>query len=177
VTGLTGVPGRQVRYAYPQTLEQALQTFLSVQEAERQEKFSESFYANFDRSVRLTSKSPARAYSDDEEPRRCSRSRTVSGPRSQGNGTSSSAGKSGTPGTRNSRTKEAIRCYECDGIGHFARECPTQLKREANPSKQPEKRNPTERSKCPGSSSGKPPPASNRSFQNETRNQGNWKVA
>src|SRR5215469_4346225 len=46
-SGLTGVPGRQVRYANPRTLEQALEIALSVQEAERQEKFSESFYANF----------------------------------------------------------------------------------------------------------------------------------
>jgi hypothetical protein len=41
VTGLKGIPGRQVRYANPQTLEQALQIALFVQEAERQEKFSE----------------------------------------------------------------------------------------------------------------------------------------
>ena len=43
VTGFIGVPGRQVRYANPRTLDQALQIALSVQEAERQEKFSESF--------------------------------------------------------------------------------------------------------------------------------------
>jgi Tfp pilus assembly ATPase PilU len=61
ITGLTGAAGRQVRYSNPGTLEQALQIALSVQEAEQQEKFSERFYANFDRSVRLTSKSLSRS--------------------------------------------------------------------------------------------------------------------
>jgi hypothetical protein len=41
VTGLRGISGRQVRYANPQTLEQAIQIALSVQEAERQEKIGE----------------------------------------------------------------------------------------------------------------------------------------
>jgi hypothetical protein len=41
VAGLTGVPGRQVRYANPQTVQLALQIALSVQEAEKQERFNE----------------------------------------------------------------------------------------------------------------------------------------
>jgi len=57
VTELTGNPGTQCRYANPQSMGQVLKIALSVQEAERQEKISESFYANFDRSVRLMSKS------------------------------------------------------------------------------------------------------------------------
>ena len=69
VTRLTGNPGTQCRYANPQSMDQALRIALSVQEAERQEKFSESFYANFDRSVRLMSKSPNRRYLDDEKQR------------------------------------------------------------------------------------------------------------
>jgi hypothetical protein len=39
VAGLTGVPGRQVLFANPQTVDQALKIALSVQEAEKQ-KFS-----------------------------------------------------------------------------------------------------------------------------------------
>jgi hypothetical protein len=57
VAGLIRVPGRQVGYANPQMLEQALKIVLSVQVAEKQEKFSESFYASFDNSVRLQSQS------------------------------------------------------------------------------------------------------------------------
>jgi hypothetical protein len=54
---LTGVPGRQVRYSNPLTLNQALKIALSVQEAERQEKFSESFYTSFKNSLKLRSPS------------------------------------------------------------------------------------------------------------------------
>jgi len=68
-TVLTGDSGTQCRYANPQNMDQALKIALSVQEAESQEKISESFYAKFDRSVRLMSTSPNRNYSDDEKQR------------------------------------------------------------------------------------------------------------
>jgi len=42
--GLTGIPGRQVRFSNPSHLDQTLKTVLSVQEAEKQERFSESFF-------------------------------------------------------------------------------------------------------------------------------------
>jgi len=47
VGGLTGVPGRQIRYANSQTKEQALTIALSEQEAEKQKSFNESFYTSF----------------------------------------------------------------------------------------------------------------------------------
>jgi hypothetical protein len=77
MTGIRGVPGLQVRYANPQTLKQALRRALSVQEAERQEKFSESFYASFDKNVRLKSQSPGRTYPGDEKPRQAANTRAV----------------------------------------------------------------------------------------------------
>ena len=52
VTGLIGTSGWQIRYTSPQQQDQALKIALSVQEAEKQEKFSESFYASFDNSLR-----------------------------------------------------------------------------------------------------------------------------
>ena len=60
VSGLIGVPGKYTRFSNPQMMEQALTTALSVQEAEKQERFNESFYARFENSVRLVSRSPTR---------------------------------------------------------------------------------------------------------------------
>ena len=60
VAGLTGIPVRQLRFSNPQSLDQALKMTLSVQEAEKQEKFSESFYTSFDNSLRVRSPSPTR---------------------------------------------------------------------------------------------------------------------
>jgi len=47
VAGLIGFPGTQVRYASPVSIEEAIRIAVSVQEAERQEKFN-SFYARHD---------------------------------------------------------------------------------------------------------------------------------
>ena len=57
VAGLTGVPSRPCRYANPQIMEQALKIALSVQEAEKQEKFKDGFYTRLDSSVKRQSNS------------------------------------------------------------------------------------------------------------------------
>jgi hypothetical protein len=49
VGGLPGVPGQQVRFANPQTMQQALAIALSVSEAEKLNKANEIFFANADR--------------------------------------------------------------------------------------------------------------------------------
>jgi hypothetical protein len=57
VAGLIGVPGRQVRCASLVSVEEAIRIAVSVQEAERQEKFENSFYAHHD----------CRTYSDSDK--------------------------------------------------------------------------------------------------------------
>jgi hypothetical protein len=52
ISGLDGVPGRQVRYANPQTMSEDLKIALSVRKAEKQERCNETFYTRFDKSVR-----------------------------------------------------------------------------------------------------------------------------
>jgi hypothetical protein len=68
VAGLNGVPGKQVRYASPVSLEEAIRITVSVQEAERQRKFNNNFYARHD----------SRTYSDSENSRHTVGSRTAS---------------------------------------------------------------------------------------------------
>ena len=153
-------------------MEHALRIALAVQEAEGQEKISESFYTNFEKSVRLTSTSPSRTSPDDVK-RSSTDTRAVSNTRSQRKSSSSNAKRSENPSSRISRTEAAMRCFECQGVGHFGRECPTRLKREANSSQAPGKRSPNERSKLSGYSGDKPPSVPKQSYQKETSNQGN----
>ena len=55
--GTFGESGKALRYQSPLHLEQALHFALAVQEAEKQERFNESFYTRFENSVRLVSRS------------------------------------------------------------------------------------------------------------------------
>jgi len=57
VAGLSGVPGTQVRYASPISVEQAIRIAVSVQDAERQEKCNNNFYARHDSRTRSDSSS------------------------------------------------------------------------------------------------------------------------
>jgi len=59
VAGLTGDPGRQVRYASLVSVDEALKIAVLVQEAERQENFNNSFYARHN----------SRTYSDSDNSR------------------------------------------------------------------------------------------------------------
>ena len=69
ISGLAGKFGKHVRYQSPRNFEQALQIVLAVQEAEKQEKFNESFYTRFENSVRLVSRSHGQTYCKDGKSR------------------------------------------------------------------------------------------------------------
>ena len=120
VAGLTGIPGRQVRFSNPQDLDQALKMALSVQEAEKQETFSESFYIRFGNSLRVRSPSPTRHTDHKSQPqmtrgtRQFKREVSVTRPHVASN-------KPKTSESRNAQTNAALTCYECERIGHFAR--------------------------------------------------------
>ena len=97
VAGLIGVPGRQVRYASPVLAVEAIRIAVSVQEAERQEKFNSSFYARHD----------SRTYSDSDKLRHEVGSRTTSQAGGRRTEVPRSANNARASSTRNAQTKAA----------------------------------------------------------------------
>jgi len=175
VAGLTGPPGKQVRYASPRNIGQALSIALAVQGAEKQERFNESFYAKFDNSVRLSARSPSGSSQDDDRSQHSPDTPAANHLRSQRYKPPYSASKPSTSAARNVQTEAAIRCYECEGLGHFARECPTRRRKNHNPSDAPGKRNPKQRSKRSRSPVIKSPQAKGREVRGKEKNLGNDK--
>jgi len=155
VAGLTGVPGRQVRYASLVSVEKAIRIAVTVQEAERQEKFRNSFYARHNRTR------------SDSSSRHAVGSRMASQAEGRCTEIPRSANKAKASNTTHVQTKAALCCYECEGIGHFARECPTWLKREQDKSLQPGRKNQTERSRRFGSPGEKPPNSNKQDSRNQ----------
>ena len=77
VAGLTGFVWKKVRIFNPQSIQQAVQIALSVQEAEKQEKFNNCFYTKFENLVSLQSKPSSPEYSEGERLRHVSATRTA----------------------------------------------------------------------------------------------------
>ena len=106
VAGLAGVPGRQVRYANPQTMEQDLQIALSIQEGEKQEEFNDNFYTRFNNSVRMRLQSSSRTRPEDCQPRHSDdATRAGSHTAGQHHKTPRRINKSTNLGTRNDQTQ------------------------------------------------------------------------
>jgi hypothetical protein len=122
ISGLTGTPGTQVRYANPQTLGQALKIALSDQEAENQERFNESFYTQFDESLRLSKRSPRRRRARNGNQRHADDAREVNYTHDRQRSSRSLNAKSAKSSTRNAQAKPAPRCYKCNGVVHLAKE-------------------------------------------------------
>jgi len=58
VGGLAGVVGREVRYAHPKNLGEAVNLALAVDEAEKQERRNEMFYTRLDKFAGQLTRSP-----------------------------------------------------------------------------------------------------------------------
>jgi len=66
-----------------------------------------------------------------------------------------------------------IRCYECDGGGHYARVCPTRSRRESKPRDPPRNKDPTRRPSQPNRTRNRPGSARDPDVKKGTRDQGN----
>jgi hypothetical protein len=58
VSGLIGTPGRHCRFSYSRNIQQVLTLALTVEQAEKQDLFHETFYTKHDKSFRLLSRHP-----------------------------------------------------------------------------------------------------------------------
>ena len=121
-----------MRYQHPRDIGQAVSLSLAVQEAERQEKFNKNFYTRFDNSVRLLSRSPSRPSREDRKSRRKMNKEAEGRTRSQRYDSPRNSSRPTNSVIRNAQTQAALRYYDFQGLGHFARECPTRLKRQEN---------------------------------------------
>jgi hypothetical protein len=119
--GLLGTPVKQVRYALPGCLEEAVEIAVPVDQADQQDHRSSSFYTG--KVERVSVRSPAPS---DESSERARASRTV-----RLSGTSHTPEPDNAQHSRRPVSKHGRRCYECEGIGHLARDCPTRRSRRA----------------------------------------------
>jgi len=123
VSGLTGTVGYQVRISHTGSLGDASNLAVSVQEAERQERFNESFYNWSEKSVQLLSEPKGRPFSGNRNCRYPGETHAYGQGRSQCQSAPVSKNRAEHQKNRKTRTEVAARCYECDGRGNFVQEC------------------------------------------------------
>jgi hypothetical protein len=131
-----------------------MSTAIAVQEAEKHEKFNESFYTSFREELNLRSPSP-RQRGGQRPNRTADQARAVNYTSDQRDRTTQGNPKVKTE-NRNAQTRTTLTCYECESRNHYGHECPTRPKRENRFSHSPGKRNQSERSKRPHSSGERP---------------------
>jgi len=156
-SGLTRTAGYQVRNSHAKYLGEALNLAVSVQETERQQRFNESFYTRSEKSVRLLSERKDRPDTGNGYRRYSGETHAYRQARSERQNALVSKNREDHQENGKTRTEAAVRCYECDGRGHFARECPTRLRKEKKLSDSRGRKNPSERSKrtnAPGEKQG-----------------------
>ena len=148
-------------------MEHAICIAVSVDEAEKQERFNNSFYTRND----------SRTYSDSNILSHAAGTRKAGQPAGRRTQAPQNANRARDANTRDAQTNAALRCYECEGVGHYASECPTRIRREQGSCQQPGRKNPTECSKRFGPSSENSPTPIKQDSRKESSSSGNGRRA
>jgi hypothetical protein len=128
LSGLIGNPGQQVKFKMPQTLEEALHIATTVYEAEIQEKRNEMFYTavakrceKCNRYGHASQQCRAKMQFRDKEYKAHDSKRSHWGQKQ--NKSYADRSRNGYASAQRSYNSAAVKCYECNKLGHFAREC------------------------------------------------------
>jgi hypothetical protein len=118
-SGLTGQAGKFTRFNLPGNMDQALKIATTVNQAEIQERRNETFYVDEAQTRRETARTL-------REQHRSSNARHTS--QQAGVSRTQSQNRKGVP-SRNSGNRDDLKCFECGGVDHFARECLNHISR------------------------------------------------
>jgi len=119
--GIVGTAGRQVRFISPATVEEALRIAMTVSQAEIQEARDSAFYLD----TEVADITPAGRVREPAVHYTAVRQSADSTAQSR---KPSRVGQS----TSNGQPDKPLKCYECSGYGHFARDCANRRQRQAD---------------------------------------------
>jgi hypothetical protein len=131
--GLLDTPGRQVRYASPATAEEALRIAVTVSQAEIHEARDSAFYLD----TEVTDITPAGRAREPAVQHATTRQSVGSAGKSRKQSTAGQRHSGASATTSSGQSNKQVRCYDCSGYGHIARDCAnrrqTQAASNANP--------------------------------------------
>jgi hypothetical protein len=117
-SGLLDQAGKYTRFNLPENMDQALKIATTVNQAEIQERRNETFHVEEARESRASDRTSGGA------PSSCNVRSTT---QHAGASRTKCQNRKGPPS--NSGNSDNLKYYECGGVGHFVRECPTRKSR------------------------------------------------